>query len=94
MFVIQEFRLPLATKFSLEIPVASVYLEVKMQGDTPFLCAMVDPEADMIEKEFRFIDAGESFEREGRGLDLQYIGSVQDDEFTRYLFENILFGWD
>ena len=57
---IWKFELPIDNRVDIEMPVISRPLSVTLQGDTPFLWALVDPSSGRQKTRFHVVGTGHS----------------------------------
>lgn len=70
--MIWKFPVSIAERFSVEMPAGAEILTVQMQGDTPCMWAIVDPDAFPEIRNFRMAGTGHELGQIGR-----HIGTVQ-----------------
>jgi len=78
-----KFSLPATGTFELEMPVGARVLAVQTQNHSPFMWALVDPDAPKEQRRFRIVGTGHP------AHDEPYLGTfqLQGGSFVFHLFE-------
>jgi hypothetical protein len=88
MMRIFKYALDLAPSFAVPMPEGAVVLSVQAQNGAPYVWALVDDTAPAKSKFFIWFGTGHPIEKRLLG-DLNFIGTVQLNEFVFHLFERI-----
>ena len=83
MKTIYKYPLPKRTYFTLSLPQGAEILTVQMQGDEPYLWAVVETDAPLQYRYFRMVGTGHPFSDEHA----RYISTFQTGPFVFHIFE-------
>ncbi len=70
-----KYPIQVGDHVSINLPVGAKLLSFQCQGEQPCLWALVDPEAPLEARQFRFAGTGHSIEEPSE--DLQFVGTAQ-----------------
>ncbi|MBU0846654.1 hypothetical protein KKH23_05640 [Patescibacteria group bacterium] len=82
MKTIWKYTIPLEGRFSIGMPVDAEILCLQIQHGEPRIWALVDPDAEIEEREFVLYGTGHPIERTG-----SYVGTYQTGSFVFHVFE-------
>lgn len=80
--IIWKYPFQIEDRFEIEMPEGAQVLTAQMQGSTPCLWALVNPEAPKTIRKFFVYGTGHEIGEEG----IAYIGSVQSNGFVWHVF--------
>jgi hypothetical protein len=70
-----KYEVPIEDRFKLRLPKHAEILSFQAQHERPQIWALVDPEEEAMEREFRLAGTGHPIDE--RHVDLYYIGTCQ-----------------
>lgn len=82
---IYKYTLPLLAKTTLRMPAMSEILDVQLQGGTLAIWAIVNPLANVEQRQFEIYGTGSDLPEDYKYL--MYIATVQDGAFVWHIFE-------
>jgi len=88
MKTIYKYQIPIEDSFIIDLPAKAQILSVQMQGNRPFIWAMVNPNNSIEEFKFRLYGTGHPI----KDMAVQYIGTFQmmQGSLVYHLFQSIL----
>lgn len=91
MRTIYRYSIPLiSTEFDMDLPVGAVILSFQTQNGIPSIWAMIDKDADIEQRHFRFYGTGYPIDKSHK--ELRYIGTTQQSQtppLVWHLFEEV-----
>ena len=84
--VIYKYQFQIADEFSIEMPFEAIILHVDVQGGVPCIWAMVDPDAEKVQRKFRIIGTGRR--HESTLAFKPHIATFQMPPYVWHLFED------
>jgi hypothetical protein len=87
-YEIWKFPFVVADSFDVKMPERARILSVQLQGDTPCMWALVDPEAETETRHFKVYGTGQTVEIPW-GTNCQYLGTWQQGGFVGHLFGEV-----